>query len=383
MADISKIKLPNGTEYNIKDANALRSGKPIYAVKGTQSAKTGSWTGSIDVDALYDGLTIAYFLPYAGDGNATLNLTLADGSSTTGAVNVYYTGASRMTTHYGAGSTIILTYWSAGSISVAGTATTDNRWTHSDYDSTNTYRLVDYYGLYKAYTVLYRYQICLTKNETSVLPINTVSNSTATTKTLTTESFNPFGPIFYYTTTTTINAGSNIGANTLAYQFLADLRYSFNTGTTLTAAKAVYLVATLGTGCSATLAPNPISQTLPSTEDGYIYIYLGQSYDTYRIELSTNHPVFRYINGALRVVKGDDTVTVNGKALGVVTPNTTTKYYVTGSSSDTENNNAQLFDTEIYATTTAGQLNATTYKVNEAVTLQYNSTTKALDFIFS
>lgn len=298
----STYEIPTGSEY----------GQPFYFVKGTQTAKTGAWTGVIDAPALYDGMTIAYYLPYAGDGNATLNLTLSDGT-TTGAVDCYYTAATRLTTHYGAGSTIILTYWSAGSISVSGTATTNNRWSRCDYDSTITYRLSDYYGLYKAYTALYDYQICLTKDEQYVLPVNTVNNSTAITKTLTTESFNPFGPIYYYNSTTDISAGGNIGTNVLYYQFLADLRYSFNTGTTLTARKAVYLVATLGEGCTATLASNPISQTLPTTEDGYIYIYLGQTYDTYRVELSTKHPIFRYINGALRIFNSSDVDTVRGK----------------------------------------------------------------------
>ena len=133
MADVSKITLPSGEEYNIKDATAR--GKLIYPVIGTQTDVTYAWTGAIDAPALYDGMTIAYYLPYAGDGsNVTLNLTLS-GGTTTGAVYVYYTAASRMTTHYGAGSTIILTYWSAGSISVSGTATTQNRWTRCDYNS--------------------------------------------------------------------------------------------------------------------------------------------------------------------------------------------------------------------------------------------------------
>lgn len=61
---------------------------------------------------------------------------------------------------------------------------------------------------------------------------------------------------------------------------------------------------------------------------------------------------------------------------------TTTKYYVTGTTSASTNTGTQTFDSGIYATTTAGQLNATTYKVNEAVTLQYNSSTQSLDFIF-
>ena len=133
MADISKITTPDGISYNLRDARI--SG--IYSVKGTQTANTGSWTGNLPLNALYDGLTIAYYLPRDGSGNATLNLTLANGTNT-GAVNIYYTNNTRMTTHYGAGSTIILTYWSAGSISINGTATTDNRWTHSD-DDTNTY----------------------------------------------------------------------------------------------------------------------------------------------------------------------------------------------------------------------------------------------------
>ena len=128
MANISKIITPDGTSYDIRDA--YKSG--IYTVKGTQNAKTGSWTGSIDVDALYDGLTIAYYLPYDGNGNATLNLTLK-GGGTTGAVNCYYNN-SRLNTQYPAGSTIVMTYWSVGSVSISGTEITDNRWcANADY----------------------------------------------------------------------------------------------------------------------------------------------------------------------------------------------------------------------------------------------------------
>ena len=128
MGYIDKIKLPDNKTYDIKHT--------IIPVVGTQTAATGSWTGNIDIDSLYDGLTIAYFLPYAGSGNATLNLTLKDGT-TTGAINCYY-NSSRLTTHYGKGSNIIMTYWSAGSIKIDGTATTDNRWVaQADYN-TNT-----------------------------------------------------------------------------------------------------------------------------------------------------------------------------------------------------------------------------------------------------
>lgn len=105
----------------------------IYSVIGTQTTNTASWTGNIDVDELYDGLTIAYYLPRSSNTNVTLNLTLSDGETQTGAVPVYLTGTTRLGTHYTSGSTIILTYYSAGSISTSGTVIDTASWRHADY----------------------------------------------------------------------------------------------------------------------------------------------------------------------------------------------------------------------------------------------------------
>ena len=44
-----------------------------------------------------------------------------------------------------------------------------------------------------------------------------------------------------------------------------------------------------------------IVQTLPSTEDGKVYIFLGMAYDATHIELLNNHPVYYYSNGAIRL----------------------------------------------------------------------------------
>ena len=125
-----------GTGHFASELACVQSKTALYAVKGTHTTTTNAWTGKIDANMLYDGMTIAYYLPYAVSPSAsvTLNLTLSNGT-TTGAINCYQNNTTRITTHYGAGSTIILTYWSAGSISVAGTATTDNRWTRCDYNS--------------------------------------------------------------------------------------------------------------------------------------------------------------------------------------------------------------------------------------------------------
>lgn len=131
MGFISKIRTPSNSTYELKYG--------VYPVNGTQTSATNVWTGNIDVASLYDGLTIAYYLPYAGTATgATLNLTL-NNNQKTGAVPIYYTGNTANTNMYGAGSTILLTYWSAGSISIDGTATTTASWRRADYNTNSTY----------------------------------------------------------------------------------------------------------------------------------------------------------------------------------------------------------------------------------------------------
>ena len=85
--------------------------KNTYYVKGTQTSKTNLWTGNLpEVEDIYEGLTIDYYLPYAGNGNAvTLNLTLKNGTQT-GAVNCYTRADIRLTTQIGQYYTCRLVY---------------------------------------------------------------------------------------------------------------------------------------------------------------------------------------------------------------------------------------------------------------------------------
>ena len=136
---IGSIKI-NNTSTDIYSPQAGNVG--LYSIIGTieddpayGSHATCNWGGSIPVAELYDGLTIAYCLQtsVSPSANVTINLKLSNGTYT-GRINAYTTASSRITTHYGAGSTIILTYWSAGSISVDGTVTTLPRWARADYN---------------------------------------------------------------------------------------------------------------------------------------------------------------------------------------------------------------------------------------------------------
>lgn len=138
MAQLNNLIVTGSSRFlNPINGNA-RNG--VYYVKGTQTGATGSWTGAIPIPALYDGLTIMYYLPFNGSGNATLNLTLSDGT-TTGAKNCYY-NTGRLTTHYGAGCNILMTYHPAGSITSGGSAITDDRWiADANYDTNTTYSM--------------------------------------------------------------------------------------------------------------------------------------------------------------------------------------------------------------------------------------------------
>ena len=93
-------------QYTICDLNDAVN----EIIVGTQTAATASWTGRASFTELKDGLTILYWLPYAGTSSAaTLNLTLADGT-TTGAKNVYINGTTRCTTHVAVGNVTQMTY---------------------------------------------------------------------------------------------------------------------------------------------------------------------------------------------------------------------------------------------------------------------------------
>lgn len=66
------------------------------------------------------------------------------------------------------------------------------------------------------------------------------------------------------------------------------------------------------------------------------------------------------------------------------TLNTTTKAYLTGSTNAATNTGGQIFDTGVYLTTTAGKLNANAVSLGtENVSMQYNSTTQAVEFVFA
>ena len=216
-----------------------------------------------------------------------------------GAKPVYrsFAASSRTTTWFNVNYTMLFVY---NSTRITGGCWDMFEGYWSDSNNVGVYNRPTYVRL-KTKTNLYRYQMLLSYSDTELLPINAVNNDTGTSKTLTTESFDPFGPIYFYYNENTVNANTVIPDSRLWAQRDMNLRYSFNTGTTLTANKSIYLVAVPQDDGKAKLYSTPIVQEIPATDNGLIYIYLGTAYSNYQLQLNEKHPIYYYKDGAVRL----------------------------------------------------------------------------------
>ena len=289
----------------------------------TSSPYTASkWYTTTDdprITSLYSGLTISLKIPIAGNGSYGTLLNV----NGLGDHPVVYNVNSYISTRYAVGGTIHLTYNATQTATAYNNGTSATTytgcWQMEDYDSTNIYQLRDNnaaIAVDSSAGALYRYEICFMNRNGNLIPYNNTTNATTTyTKALNAQPFDPFAPIYYYSSTTTVNAGSNAGASSLYQHVLFDCRYSMNiqsdgtAGTTaLTAYKPVYVRAVYNdTTGMATLDPFSSSSnyldrssivqnffTSAGWTDSDILIYLGRANNKYQIELDVNHPVYKW-----------------------------------------------------------------------------------------
>ena len=332
MADVKKIRLPNNEEVNIKDYripgvdttptsgsdNVITSGG-VYAANyaGSNSnggpanmtvsipfAKPDSTSTSTVYTVQVPGITelrdgVCFYLmnnKVTSAANFTVNV------NNLGAKPVYMTtaAATRAGTQMSVNCTWLLVY--------NETRVADGCWDLVyTFNSNTTYTLNYLFDGSNWYLqhILYRYQLMFQVDEKTVTPFNANANTTGTTKTIHTDyEFDPFGKIFYYTTTSTISANATVSASYCAFvRSAVDLRYTFNVSTSVNPLSLdyspVYLKININsTTGMATLNSNlPLTQTLPTTNDGIYYLYLGRSTNTkYTCSLEAHHPIY-YHNG--------------------------------------------------------------------------------------
>ena len=173
--------------------------------------------------------------------------------------------------------------------------------------STTSNAIRTYYTSLPSATACGRYRILFTSADgTKYVPANTSTSTSATSaKTPTTEKIDPFGKIAFYNYTTTRTAGQNFGTSYQYLQAQFALGYSFNTtgeALTLTTNAPVYIVCNPQTDGSAIIdATTPYTQSLPTTADGKIYIYLGIARNATSVEMIPTHPVYEFKNGCIRL----------------------------------------------------------------------------------
>lgn len=286
MADLSQVELNNVT-YNLKDIIARQT--IPFGMTDSTSTDTAYTATVPNVTELHNGTTI-YIMntKVTSAANCTLNI------NELGAKPMYMVtaAATRVTTQFAINYTWMLVY---NEERVA-----DGCWDLIYLFNTNTtYGTFSNLALgsagYLADSPVYRYQLLFQMDDFTVTPLNNNSNATGTGKTMLTDvEFDPFGDIFYYATTGTVNADARVNGAYMCYAYGAlDLRYTFNCGTTLTAYAPVYLKVSLQSNGKVKIADStPWEQTLPSTNDGYYYIYLGRTYSTYQMTLEKDHPIF-------------------------------------------------------------------------------------------
>lgn len=241
----------------------------VEYIVGTQTASTGSWTGVSMDTTLYEGKTIAYKLPFAGSGNASLTLTLADGTETE-AVPVYMNN-TRVTTHYPQYTVIKMTYDGAA-------WRTDNYYTNSNnYDR--------------------RLHNSAIKAAAAVTKAHLIAGDADGYKDLAASlMFDLAYPILY--------ASAAIAANATAkttYEAMPDVNFS-TSGTIESglANKILWLKGEVDDNHFTIAATNWLTTVVPTAEDGMYYIPLGVMSSATAGYFATSDRLYAFVDGAFQ-----------------------------------------------------------------------------------
>lgn len=268
----------------------------IPLVVGTQTAKTGTWTGNAPtLSELHDGQSIRYWLPEEPSGNATLNLTLADGTKT-GAKNIYFRSTSRLTTHLAVNNWATFTY--RENVQIGSSHYTGWWYQYGYYVDTVSRTRADNLRPVAGDSIIYGRNIVL-EDGTGVFRSITNSNSTDTNHTPSNKGFKNPSEMFYYSYSSNVAIGKTMANNYMysAYNAL-NFEYCSNCGTSLHAGHPIYLIFEHKADGLYYLKPDVWwTQDLPTTEDGYVYVYVGHAYSTSYYNLAPSHPMVWFKDG--------------------------------------------------------------------------------------
>lgn len=351
------------------------------------SAKWYTTVNDNRITSLYSGLTIALKIPVEGHWTYGTLLNI----NGLGDHPVVFNVNTMIGNRYSAGSTIMLIYnatqTATGYANSASATTYTGCWQMEDYDSTNVYQLRDN-NANMIVPGLYRYQLCFTAWDGALVPYNNVNNATTNyTKAVShSNMINPYGPIYFYNSTTAVNAGSSAAASALFQHVNFDCRYSMNiqsdgtSGTTaLTPYGPVYVKIKefdwnifADVSSSNYLTRSGITQSFPNEKEvciegdfGYdiLYVYLGRASSKYQIELDVNHPIYKWDDLESQVVPYIQTSRYAGKAERADNASLASRAY----SDENYNNIVDTYATKTELNTAIGNINSALDAINGEV----------------
>lgn len=172
----------------------------------------------------------------------------------------------------------------------------------------------------------YRYRLFFTSADGKTwIPANTTTKTdTTSARAVNQTPIDPHGTIVYYGATAVVQSGHTPSSSVL-WQQRSDVNvgYSFNVnggGLGLTREEPIYVVCTPQADGSAIIdSATPITQSLPTTEDGKIYIFLGYAFTDMVMGLQMTHPIYYYKDNSLRLWVNSST---NGASI-TIDPNPT------------------------------------------------------------
>lgn len=275
------------------NANTLKGNNPNdFAYAGVNDGVTGQWHyTNPNITALVDGLAVVLFTNgVAGDGSTDFEI------NDLGSYRVYYSNDYGLTTHYSSETVVVLS-WDAD----------QSRWyCHDFYDSTDDYR-IRWQNDVAVGAYIHGYQLLMEGIDGKFYPV-TEGGSTGNTNTVSTQEMRIGGKLLYYGSGTDAPAGTlTTGYEIYEGIYNGEMEYWNNRDSGWAVdMMPVYLVGTINANGNFVLDNTTytsfLTQDLPTTEDGKVYVMIGFMNDTYDAwRLTVDHPWYEYKDGRLRL----------------------------------------------------------------------------------
>ena len=288
------------TDTALDDRYQKISDKEFFSITNSGTV-AGTWLGSHDdITAYFDGMTIAFYQNgLAGASTTTINI------NSLGAKTIYHANDSKLTTHYGSRALIMLQYDSDQDRFYA------HDFYYSDYNSYQRFTTdITVNNSAASGVAVHGYQLLLEGYDGKFYPV-TEGGSTANTNAVSTAKLKLGGLMLQYEHSTDYNANATLTRNELyVFREGSNMEYWNNRDSGwATADRPVYLVGTVQTDGSWKLDNTSytsfLTQTLPTTDDGKIYVQIGLMGDNYdNFHLFNIHPIFIYKDGGIKTYAG-------------------------------------------------------------------------------